>query len=240
MWKELKDIDFWGVGGSEMEDKGVELLYHLKDFSSMGFSEVLGKIKFYKDAMNSIVSEVERRGCKTALLIDFQGFNLRLAEKLTKRGVRVLYYVAPQAWIWKENRVVKLKNFVHSLYTILPFEKKWFQDRGVKQICSAPHPVFVESKGDLYSRSLLTNSPKKWKILVLPGSRKSEIRALLPTFISTCELLRDNGFNIEVTLLKSASVDISEFDFCRNLIDRLVDNDNLNNEIKNAHFALAL
>ena len=102
MWSDLKNIHFWGVGGTEMSKKGVELLYHLKDFSSMGLSEVLVKIRFYQKAMAHILEEVERRSCKTALLVDFQGFNLRLAEKLAKKGVKVLYYVAPQAWIWKK------------------------------------------------------------------------------------------------------------------------------------------
>ena len=143
MWSDLKNIHFWGVGGTEMSEKGVELLYHLKDFSSMGLSEVLVKIRFYQRAMNSYFQEVERRSCKTALLVDFQGLILRLAEKLAKKGVKVLYYVAPQAWIWKKERVVKLRDFVSSLYTILPFEKRWFEERGVKQVIQAPHPVFT-------------------------------------------------------------------------------------------------
>jgi lipid-A-disaccharide synthase len=96
------DTEFFGVGGDEMKQAGVELLYHLNDFSSWGYSEVITKIPFYFKAMNTIVDEVKKRGTKTAILIDFQSFNLKLAGKLKEIGVEVLYYVAPQACAWIE------------------------------------------------------------------------------------------------------------------------------------------
>ena len=79
-----KECSFYGVGGSRLKNKGVELLYHLKDFSGIGLSEILGKIPFYYKALDHIVSEVKKRNTKTAILIDFQGFNLKLAKKLKK------------------------------------------------------------------------------------------------------------------------------------------------------------
>ena len=113
-------MKFFGVGGDEMSSLGVENLYHLKDFSSWGFSEVIGKIPFYFKALNQIVEEVKKRKCKFAILIDFQDFNLRLAKKLNREGVRVFYYVAPQAWAWKAWRAKALEENVDTLFTIIP------------------------------------------------------------------------------------------------------------------------
>ena len=144
--KNVPDLKLFGVGGEEMQALGVELLYHLKDFSSWGFSEVIGKIPFYFKALQHIEEEVVRRGCQTAILIDFQDFNMRLAKRLKRRGVKVLYYVAPQAWAWKAWRATTLSKTVHTLFTILPFEKDWFKERGVNQVCSVPHPLWFHYK----------------------------------------------------------------------------------------------
>src|SRR5690606_28122046 len=97
----------------ELKADGMEIIYHLRDFSSFGVSEVIGKIPFYFKAMKHLEDEVVKRNCKVAILIDFQDFNLRLAQKLAKRGVKVLYYVAPQAWAWKAGRAAVLQRTVH-------------------------------------------------------------------------------------------------------------------------------
>lgn len=182
------NIKIFGVGGEEMQSLGVELIYHLKDFSSWGFSEVIGKIPFYFRALKKIENEVVKRNCQTAILIDFQDFNMRLAKRLKKRGVKVLYYVAPQAWAWKPWRAKTLSAAVHTLFTILPFEKDWFKERGVNQVCSVPHPLWFHYKDEIKSRKLnLDDKPyekvkKKPRILLLPGSRNFEVANLLPTF----------------------------------------------------------
>ena len=85
------DTQFYGVGGDELKDQGMELLYHLKDFSSMGFSEVIGKVLFYFKALSNLEKEVIKRGTKVAILIDFQGFNMRLAKRLKKLGVKTWF-----------------------------------------------------------------------------------------------------------------------------------------------------
>ena len=126
-YSKIKELDpkisFFGVGGDELKNKGMDLLYHLNEFSSWGVSEVIGKIPFYFNALNSIVNEVEKRDCKYAILVDFQSFNHRLAKRLKKRGVKVFYYVAPQAWAWKAFRAQLLGKSVHTLFTIIPLKK---------------------------------------------------------------------------------------------------------------------
>ena len=115
----------------------------------MGFSEVLLKLPFYLNALKNIESEVIKRNCKVAILIDFQDFNLKLSKKLNSLGVKVLYYVAPQAWAWKEWRAKRIQETTDTLFTIIPFEKRWFRERGVKNVVSVRHPLWVTYKDQL-------------------------------------------------------------------------------------------
>ena len=201
--------DFYGVGGSRLEGLGVELKYNLREFSGMGFTEVLGKIPFYYRALDAIIEEVKKRNTKTAILIDFQGFNLKLAVKLKKLGVNVLYYVAPQAWVWKPWRAKVLEKNVHTLFTILPFEKEWFQKRGVSKVKAVIHPLMIEYNEELEhlrERSFTDFENRKLRILLLPGSRNSEVGSLLATFEKGINLIKED-LDIEVGIVKTESVD---------------------------------
>jgi lipid-A-disaccharide synthase len=234
------DTHFYGVGGDELKSQGMELLYHLKDFSSMGFSEVVGKIPFYFKAMGRLEQEVKKRGTKTAIVIDFQDFNLRLARKLAKEGVKVLYYVAPQAWAWKAHRAEVLAKTVHTLFTILPFEKEWFMQRGVRQIRSIPHPLMLTYKHQL---SDIPEKPfrvwkDKVKILLLPGSRRFEIHNLLPKFIEAINALKKK-YSVEVHLVKVGHVQPEIYQYYSSSVDVWYESDELTKAMKETHFALA-
>ena len=201
------DIKFFGVGGDEMKQMGVDCLFDIESFSTMGFTEALAKLPYYFSAMSKILMEVEARNCRFAILIDFQDFNLRLAKKLTKKGVKVFYYVAPQAWVWRESRVKSLAKFAHKLFAILPFEKKWFQDRGVQQTEQCMHPVFTEYLER--SKSIKVVSPEQRReILFLPGSRNSEVRALMPIYMRVLGILRKRYPDLQFSVVISDSLSI--------------------------------
>lgn len=203
---EFPNIDLFGVGGAFFQEKGVNLLYHLNDFSSMGFSEVIKKIPFYLKARKKIIREVEKRKTKYAILVDFQSFNLSLAKKLEKQGVKVLYYVAPQAWAWKAWRAEEIKKCVYELFCILPFEKKWFEKKGVRKVTTLQHPVYLELK----NKKLLE---EKNEILILPGSRKSEIKYLMPHFIESLNLIKNKFPDSVFSIVESSSVDSKIFEY---------------------------
>lgn len=233
-------VAFYGVGGDELKAEGMELLYHLKDFSSMGFSEVVGKIPFYFKALSHLEREVVARQTKVAILIDFQGFNMRLAKRLSKLGVKVLYYVAPQAWAWKAHRAQVLAETVHTLFTILPFEKPWFQERGVKQVRSIPHPLMLTYKSELASipEKPFGSWKPKLKILLLPGSRRFEIHSLLPIFIETVKKLK-RDYPVEVHLVRVGHIDQSIYNFVAQEVDVLHDSTDLTKAMRECHMALA-
>lgn len=231
---------FFGVGGELLKSEGMELLYHLKDFSSMGFSEVIQKIPFYFKALNLIEEEVIKRGAKTAILIDFQDFNMRLAKRLSKRGVKVLYYVAPQAWAWKAGRAKTISEVAHTLFTILPFEKEWFGSRGVKQVKAIPHPLMLHYKDDLKSipPRPFGDWKEKLKILLLPGSRKFEVTGLLPDFVDAVKKLKEER-EVEVHLVTVDHMDPEFYDIFRNEIDVFYPSTEIVQAMKSCHVALA-
>lgn len=234
------DVKFFGVGGEELKSRGVDLLYHLKDFSSMGISEVVGKIPFYFKAMKHIENEVASRSTKVAILIDFQDFNLRLARKLEKHGVKVLYYVAPQAWAWKPHRAAVLAKTVHTLFSILPFEKNWFSERGVKQIKSIPHPLMLTYKDEL---NQIPAKPfgcweKKLKLLLLPGSRRFEIHSLLPQFMAAAQELKKT-MPVEIHLVKVGHVNQEIYHYYENEIDVTYESTELTKAMRECHFSFA-
>lgn len=206
--QERPSCHFYGVGGDRLKKEDVELLYHLKDFSGIGISEVLSKIPFYYRALDHILAEVKSRNTKTAILIDFQGFNLKLAKKLKSMDIKVLYYVAPQAWVWKPWRAKALQQNVHTLFTILPFEKKWFLDRGVSKVKGVVHPLMIEYEKEMgleIVKDFSLAQGRPLKLLLLPGSRNVEVSKLLPDFLMAVEKLKEK-YSVEVGIVKSESV----------------------------------
>jgi lipid-A-disaccharide synthase len=235
-----QSLQIWGVGGDELQKVGMQLIYHLKDFSSWGIGEVISKIPFYLKAEKRILEEVKLRNTKTAILIDFQDFNMRLAKKLKKMGVNVLYYVAPQAWAWKPWRAKVLSQTVHTLFTIIPFEKKWFAERGVKQVKGVTHPVLLHYQkylNDLPQRNY-ESMKKECRILLLPGSRNFEVQNLLPIFLETVKLLKDD-FNLKLSLVKTTSVRNEIYDYYSNEFDQVYNSEDLTQALKEAHICLA-
>jgi lipid-A-disaccharide synthase len=234
----LPDVHFFGVGGEAMRAAQVEIIYHIDDFASIGFGlDVIKKIPFYKRALKRLVDLSVQREAKTAILVDFQGFNMKLAKLLKANGINVLYYVAPQAWAWKEFRAYHLAKIVGTLFTILPFEKKWFMARGVKNVISVAHPVWLEHSERLSLNK--TNHDQVKSILLLPGSRNSEVASLLPHFIDALKRVKETYPEITFMLVKSKSVDSRYYELYQELIDKEFVDSDLSIALKEANLAIA-
>lgn len=235
------DIDFWGVGGDDMKAQGVTIKYHLREFSSWGYTEVLAKIPFYLNALKEIEQECLQRKTESALLIDFQDFNLKLAQRLQRRGVKVFYYVAPQAWAWKGWRAQKIARAVHSLFVILPFEKKWFLDRGVERVFSVNHPLWKTHQHHFPLIQEIKSKPlntKRLKILLLPGSRRSEVEMLLPEFIEALRYLRKE-YRFEVSMVRARHLQVELYGKIATYIDHEYTDDQLGEAFLESDLALA-
>ncbi|MBP9674183.1 MAG: lipid-A-disaccharide synthase [Bacteriovoracaceae bacterium] len=238
--KKCPQVEFFGVGGDDFHKLGVDVLYHLRDFSSWGINDVLKKIPFYIKAFYTLLREVRKRNCKMAILVDFQDFNLKLAKKLKRRGVKVFYYVAPQAWAWKEYRTKALNNSVHTLFTILPFEKEWFSTRGVHKVKSVTHPLYAKyAPFFLAQKSSTESTEKRKKIVLLPGSRNREVRELLPLFVKALQKWKQQDPDIFIVLVQATSVAEEIYTQYQSSFDQIYQDVDLAQALAGAHFALA-
>ena len=193
--KELKQLDpnieLRGWGGDLMQEAGVTVVKHYRDLAFMGFIEVVKNLRTILRNMKVCVKDIGEFKPDAVFLVDYPGFNLRIAEKVKPLGCKIYYYVSPQVWAWKQNRVHKIKKLVDKMFVILPFEKAWYKkfDFDVEFV---GHPLLdaveqyrEESKKEEFrSKNKLDDRPI---IALLPGSRKQEILVKLPLMLSVVD-----------------------------------------------------
>ena len=180
-------------GGDLMKEAGAELVKHYKEGAIMGFVEVLTNLGKLSKNLNSCKQDIIDYNPDVVVLIDYPGFNFRIAEFAKKQGFRVFYYIAPKVWAWKEKRVHRLKKFVDRLFIIFPFEIEYFKKWGIDAIYNGNplldsvdnHPSATESKEEFCKRANI--NPDKTKVALLAGSRRGEIKYLLPRMIEVAK-----------------------------------------------------
>lgn len=182
------DTQLWGIGGDHLAQQGVELLQHTDRMSVMGIVEVLKQYRFFKEVMNQVLAEVDKRKPAAALLVDYPGFNLRIAAELKKRGVKVYYYISPKVWAWNKKRIPKMAKVIDHLMVIFPFEKDLFKGTGLK-VDFVGNPLVEQIDGFLETEPLKLPWQSERRIGLLPGSRRQEIERILPTILKAAELL---------------------------------------------------
>lgn len=168
-----------GWGGDLMQAQGMHLVKHYRETAFMGFAEVARNLRTILGLLDLARKDLESYAPDVLLLIDYPGFNLRMARYAHDRGIRVVYYISPQVWAWKENRVRQIRQSVDLMLCILPFEKEWYAQRGV-QVHYVGHPLAdqcrpLESEQVGATRHAL-GIPSGLCVALLPGSRLQEIR----------------------------------------------------------------
>lgn len=179
------DIRCWG--GDLMQEAGATLVKHYRDLAFMGFVEVVKNLPTILQNMKFCKEDIQTWKPDVLVLIDYPGFNLRIAEWAKQQGFKVVYYISPQVWAWKENRVKKMKLCIDKMLCILPFEKNYYKDKWNWDVEYVGHPlVEVVEKKLTDDRLQLTgmHSSTKPIIALLPGSRKQEISKKLPIMLS--------------------------------------------------------
>lgn len=180
------DFRFWG--GDRMKEVAGEPVKHIRDLAFMGFIEVLANIRTIFRNINFCKEDILAFKPDVLVLIDYPGFNLRIAEWAKENGIRVAYYISPQVWAWKENRVKKIKRSVDHMYVILPFEKGFYKKHQM-EVEYVGHPLLDAIKDYRSTQQSLdevrnTLGLKDRKVIaVLPGSRKQEISVKLPIML---------------------------------------------------------
>ncbi len=183
------DVQIVGTGGAKMAAAGANLYYDVKDLAVIGFWEVLKRYGYFKQIFDDIVSKLDIEKPDAVLLIDYPGFNLRLAAEAKKRGIKVVFYVAPQVWAWKKNRIKQIKKYIDELIVLFPFEVEYFKKEGMKTRFFG-NPLLdiaqvTTNKSEAFSKYNLDEN--KITISLLPGSRRNEIIKHLSLVIDIAE-----------------------------------------------------
>ena len=181
-------VSFWGIGGDHLKEQGVELLQHTDRMGVMGIGEVLKQYRFFKGVMQQVLDEVDRRKPDAALLVDYPGFNLRLAAQLKKRGVKVFYYISPKVWAWNKKRIPKMAKVIDRLMVVFPFEVDLFKGTGL-QVDYVGNPLMEQIDGFLKTEPMELPWQSEHRIALLPGSRRQEIQRILPSILEAAQLL---------------------------------------------------
>ncbi len=203
----MPDLVTFGLGGDELRAAGLQPVAHSSEVAVVGITEVLRILPRIREVFAALLAEVDRRRPDAALLVDFPDFNLRLARELKKRGVRVIYYISPQVWAWRRGRVHTIARLVDRMLVLFPFEVDFYRNHAV-DVVHVGHPLVDE----------VPRLPQAWdavppgeepagpfRLALLPGSRASEIEALLPAMLEAVRILAAE-LPVEVRLIKAPTV----------------------------------
>jgi len=191
----LDGIEIWGCGGEAMRQAGVDLVADQRDFAMVGITEVIGGLPRARRAFNRLIEVADLRRPTLAVLIDAPSLNLRLAKRLKQQGIPVVYYVSPQIWAWKKWRMRHLQKRVDKMLCIFDFEEEIYRRAGVP-VEYVGHPMLDRpeiaaagaSRDEFFAGAGF--DPALPLIALLPGSRESEVRYILPGLIDAAEELR--------------------------------------------------
>jgi len=202
-------IKISAVGGMHLEQAGAQIFYDIKDLSVMGFFDVLKKLPRFFALKKSILGKITRDKPVAVILVDFSGFNLRLAKAINK-SIPVIYYVSPQVWASRPGRVKTIKKFIHRMIVLFKFEEEFYRRHAVSvDFVGSPLLDIVKpslSKKEFCDRSELADS--KITIALLPGSRKAEIKNILPVMLKSAQIIQDKIKNAQFIIAKSPQVEL--------------------------------
>jgi len=188
------NIEYLSVGGTNIKKLGIKSIFDLKEITYLGFTSVLLNIFKIKKRINQTVDEIIKFNPDILFSVDSPDFTLRVAEKVKKinNNIKTIHYVAPQVWIWRKNRVKKIKKFIDHMLLLFDFEKKYFNDENIKNTFVG-HPLIENNtKGKTMIDNLI--STDKHIISIFPGSRKSETSVLMPILLNFIKLMNKKNF----------------------------------------------
>lgn len=189
--KEDPSAEFRGFGGDKMKDAGVDIMVHYEKMAYMGAIEVLMNLKHIKQNFKTCYADILEYKPDAVILVDYAGFNLRIAKFTKENNIKTLFYISPKVWAWKKNRIKKIKAYVDQLYLILPFEPEYFKRKGYTKTYYVGNPL-TDAIADFKKEKSLSHSQlaEKYKlsekpiIALLAGSRKQEVNLCLPPMLN--------------------------------------------------------
>ena len=198
--KEDPEADFRFWGGDLMQQVGGTLVKHYRELAFMGFVEVAVNLKTILNNIKFCKKDIAKYKPDVIIFIDYPGFNFRIAKWARIEGFKTHYYISPQIWAWKENRIKAIKRDVDELYVILPFEKDFYEKKHNFPVHFVGHPLLdaIQQRKDISFQEFISENKLSQKpiIALLPGSRKQEISKMLKTMLKMVEKFPDYQFVI--------------------------------------------
>lgn len=191
------NLQFKGMGGDRfMETSGIEPTVHIRETNIMGFTEVIKHLPRIRRIMKTIKADILDFQPDVVILIDYPGFNLRIAKFAHEAGIKVAYYISPQVWAWKKGRIKSLKKYVDRMLCILPFEKEFYHNEGW-DVEYVGHPLVDHVNNYKFDKNIPELDQKTAPfIALLPGSRKQEIATMLPIMLQVSKRFPECSFVI--------------------------------------------
>jgi len=192
------ELTAWG--GDHLRKAGAEVTKDYEELAIMGFVEIISKLPTIFKNLRQAVDEILNKGIDAVILVDFSGFNLRLAKRLRKKGYtgKIFYYISPKLWVWNAKRVNSFKKYIDAVFCILPFEPEFYANHGYKHAYYIGNPLMDELSQFTPNENFLTENQlvQKPLIALLPGSRSNEINQVLPAMLETVSNFPDYQFVI--------------------------------------------
>ena len=209
MLAQNSEIEFKGIGGKKMTNAGLNSIEEIDKMAVMGFVEVIKHLRFFRNVTMKVLEEIDNCQPRQIILIDYPGFNLRLAKKIKEKfDIPITYYISPQLWAWKENRITIIRKYIDQMLVIFPFEEDWYREREV-EAKFVGHPIFDEwtpsSKEELCK--LLNLNVDNRIIILYPGSRLQEVKKHLPILIQVAAKLRNEDTSLQFILGATPQID---------------------------------
>jgi lipid-A-disaccharide synthase len=209
--RELKRLDpalqTFGIGGDLLEREGMNVLHHAREMGIVGLFNVLRRLGMFRRIFNELLETIARERPDAVVLVDYPDFNLRLARRCRKMGIRVIYYISPQVWAWRRRRVEQVKRYVDRMLVIFPFEEDFYRQHNVP-VTYVGHPLIDEIRGA--PASLPAGQRATLRLALMPGSRRHEIQALLPPMLEAVSILERerevDAFVIQAPTIASAQL----------------------------------
>lgn len=207
-------LDFIGAGGKKMEQEGLIGITDMDSLAVVGIKEIFGKYASLKQAFRRLTEIIEKNKPDCLILIDYPGFNLRMAKIAKEKNVPVFYYISPQIWAWGRNRIKKIKKYVDKMFVILPFEKEFYSQYGVNAEFLG-HPLLDIVKPNLSKEQSFSSfgfNPNEILIGLLPGSRWEEVKLSIPIMAQACKIIAKEVPNVKFGILVSENIDVKKIE----------------------------
>jgi len=203
-----------GIGGQYMREAGVECFTDITELAVIGIAEVIKNLSRIKKVFDQTLQQIDTTHPDAVILVDYPGFNLRLAQEIKKRGIKIIYYISPQVWAWREKRVLKIKKLVDRMIVLFPFEQDIYNKYGMK-VDYVGHPLVDEIIVDKDQTEILKSigfSTSKTTIGLMPGSRAKEVERHLPCMLQAAQLLFKQNKERQFLLLKAPTIPLKLID----------------------------